>query len=401
MTRETNWLRRQVLKAGTAVGLSGLSGCNSLRPDDQPTSEKPTTGSETSPPITTTEFKIDPIVSELTVPWDLAFAPDESIYFTERPGRINVLSSAGTLTRLADVTDTAAVGEGGLLGIALHPDFPNSPSLYVYQTYRDDGLHNRILRYRWTADPGLERQDTVLDDIPGGSIHDGGRIAFGPDGKLYATTGDASQGDLAQNRNSLAGKLLRLNPDGSIPSNNPFTDLPVWSYGHRNPEGLAWHPVTQHLYATEHGSSGHDEVNRIEPGNNYGWPDVTGKTDGSQFTDPVLESGTRTWAPSGSTVYGGDAFPAWQGSLFFTTLGFSPGAGRRSLHRIAFEGAEGRMIAAHEVLLTNQFGRLRAVAEGPDGMIYLATSNRDGRGDPVPTDDRILRLRPTNWSRWG
>jgi glucose/arabinose dehydrogenase len=283
-----------------------------------------------------------------------------------------------------------------LLGIALHPEFPDQPSLYVYQTYRDDGLHNRILRYRWTADQGLERPGAVLDDIPGGSIHDGGRIAFGPDGKLYATTGDASQGDLAQNRNSLAGKLLRLNPDGSIPSDNPFADSPVWSYGHRNLEGLAWHPDSQQLYATEHGSSGHDEVNRIEPGNNYGWPEVAGKTGGSQFTDPVLESGTNTWAPSGAAVYSGDAFPAWQRNLFFTTLGFSPGDGRRSLHRIAFESAEGRTIATHEVMLTNQFGRLRAVTEGPDGTIYLATSNQDGRGEPAPTDDRILRLQPTN-----
>jgi glucose/arabinose dehydrogenase len=282
-----------------------------------------------------------------------------------------------------------------LLGLAIHPDFPDTPDLYVYQTYRDDGLHNRILRYRRT-ETGLERQGIVLDGIPGASIHDGGRIAFGPDDTLYATTGDASQGELAQDRSSLAGKILRLNPYGSIPTDNPFADSPVWSYGHRNPEGLAWHPDTQQLYAIEHGSSGHDEVNRIEPGNNYGWPEVTGKTDGSQFTGPVLESGTNTWAPSGAAVYGGDAFPAWQGSLFFASLGFSPGAGRRSLHQVTFESPQGRTVATHDVLLQNQFGRLRAVAESPDGTLYLTTSNRDDRGDPAPTDDRILRLRPTN-----
>lgn len=187
---------------------------------------------------------------------------------------------------------------------------------------------------------------------------------------------------------------MRLNPDGSIPSDNPFSGSPVWSYGHRNPERLAWYPDTQQLYATERGPSGHDEVNQIEPGNNYRWPDVTGKTDESQYTNPVLESGTSTWAPSGAVVYAGDAFPAWPGSLFFTTLGFSPEAGRRSLHRVVFQGTS-QTVATYKVLLTNQFGRLRAVTEGPGGTLYLATSNRDSRGDPVPSDDRILCLRPT------
>lgn len=397
MSYKAYWSRRQLLTTGTAIGMLGLAGCDTPQTDDRtPTKEQTADGeTPTTTPPTTTVFTTEPVASKLTVPWDLAFAPDRSLYFTERPGRINVVSPDGSVTTLARVTDTAAVGEGGLLGLALHPNFPDTPTLYVYQTYRDDGLHNRILRYRRT-DMGLERQAIVLDGIPGASIHDGGRIAFGPDDLLYATTGDASRDDLAQDRGSLAGKILRLNPDGTSPSDNPFADSPVWSYGHRNPEGLTWHPDTQQLYATEHGSSGHDEVNRIAPGTNYGWPEVTGKTDGSQFANPVLESGTNTWAPSGAAVYAGEAFPAWQGSLFFATLGFSPGAGRRSLHRVSFESPQGRTVATHDVLLQTQFGRLRAVAEGPDGTLYLTTSNRDGRGDPVPTDDRILRLRPTN-----
>lgn len=377
--------RRAVLKAGLLGASSVVAGCSGL----------PFTGTESTPIPTgsTGTLTVEPMATNLTVPWDLVFDDDGGLYVTERPGRIDFISSGGQVTTLAELRDTAAVGEGGLLGIALHPEFPETRLLYVYQTYRADGLHNRILRFR-RADAGLTDRQTVLDGIPGGRIHDGGRIAFGPDGKLYATTGDSGRGALAQDRASLGGKVLRLDPDGTIPEDNPFGGSPVWSYGHRNPEGLAWHPETSDLYALEHGSSGHDELNRIEAGGNYGWPDAAGRTESSRFSDPVLESGTNTWAPSGAAVYGGDVVPAWRNDLFFATLGFSPGDGRRSLHRVSFANSTGDAVARHEVIFSDRFGRLRAVAVGPDGLLYFTTSNRDGRGNPAPEDDRILQIRP-------
>jgi glucose/arabinose dehydrogenase len=264
--------------------------------------------------------------------------------------------------------------------------------VYVYQTYDDGGLKNRILRLRYDGDT-LERSAVVLDGIPGAENHNGGRIAFGPDDKLYATTGDALDSSAAQQEDSLSGKILRLEPDGSIPQDNPIDGSPVWSYGHRNPQGIAWGPRGQ-LYATEHSSDSHDEVNRIRPGKNYGWPDVIGKSEDSDYTDPVLESGDGVWAPSGATFYGGSVFTRWTGDLFFCTLGFTQGGGRRSLHRVSFKKPGGRAVAAHERLFENQFGRLRAVTDAPDGTLYVGTSNRDGRGDPTDDDDRILRIAP-------
>lgn len=334
-----------------------------------------------------TELVLETVLTGLDVPWGLTFSPDGDLWLTERPGRIRVLS-AGVLHTL---TDTAAIGESGLHGIALHPAFPAEPYVFVYQTYAAGrGLRNRVLRFRYDeAGTALTEQTVLIDDIPGGQIHNGGQITFGPDGLLYITTGDAAAPELAQDPASLAGKILRIAPDGTIPADNPFgPDSPVWSYGHRNPQGLAFHPETGQLYSTEHGSSGLDELNLIEPGRNYGWPEVRG-LDHGPYAGP-LEVYDPTTPPGGAAFYTGPHKP-WQHSLFFGTLGFSTESGRH-LRRVALAD-DGRTVLASEPLYVNEFGRIRAVAMGPDGCLYFGTSNRDGRNrGPHPEDDRIMRV---------
>jgi glucose/arabinose dehydrogenase len=274
------------------------------------------------------------------------------------------------------------------MGLALDPQFATNGYLYVMYTYRgNQGMNNRISRLTVNGERAGAEQ-VLLDGIPGANIHDGGRLAFGPDGKLYASTGDAANADQAQNRESVAGKILRLNPDGSVPADNPFPGSPVYSYGHRNPEGMDWHPQTGVLYATEHGSSARDEVNRIQPGQNYGWPTVRGKAGDSRFVDPVHESGNETWAPAGAAFYDGSLLGPWQGSLFYGTLR------GQHLHRLQLGGPNFDQVVSEEKLFDGEYGRIRAVSVGPDGALYFSTSNRDGRGSPTNEDDRVLRIVP-------
>ena len=219
----------------------------------------------------------------------------------------------------------------------------------------------------------------------------GGRIQFGPDGKLYITTGDAGNPDLSQDLNSLGGKILRINSDGTIPDDNPWKNSPVYSLGHRNPQGLDWDESGK-LVATEHGPSGlrgiaHDEINLIIPGKNYGWPDVIGDETKEGFQNPLLHSGDDTWAPSGAEFYEGDKIPQWTGKYFVATLRGN------HLHLIDLD-LDNTKVLSHEKLFENDFGRLRDVATGPDGFLYLLTSNNDGRGLPQHNDDRILRIVP-------
>lgn len=339
------------------------------------------------------EVRVVTHVTNLEVPWALAFAPDGRLFVSERPGRIRVVRN-GALDPIPWATvRVAAVGESGLMGLALHPRFAAEPWVYVCHTVAvGNSIHNRILRIREEEGQGGVEQ-VLLDDIPAAAVHDGCRLKFGPDGKLYASTGDAFQRQEAQQLASLAGKILRLNDDGSVPADNPFgaTSL-VYSYGHRNPQGLAFEPTTGALFETEHGPSGevgigaHDEVNRIVAGANYGWPLVIGAPLLAQYRDPLLVYPDGAVPPSGATFYGSARIATWQGNLFFATLG------SRHLQRVVFNSV-GRVIAL-ERLFDGVYGRLRDVIEGPDGALYVATSNRDGRGTPSGDDDRILRIEP-------
>jgi len=342
---------------------------------------------------TTLPGGVEVVAHNLEVPWSLAFAPDGRLFFTERVGRVNVLARGEVRTLLRLEVEAAPGEEGGLLGLTLDPGFDQNRFLYVYYTYRDERGQrwNRVSRFTESSNSLLD-ESVVIDQIPGHGFHDGGRIKFGPDGKLYVTTGDAGRGELAQNLGSLAGKILRIDPDGTIPGDNPFPNSPVFSLGHRNPQGLAWHPVTGALYSTEHGPSGesgyvaHDEVNLIEAGGNYGWPHIIGRGNDSRFVDSVYETGQTTWAPSGATFYNGTRYPQWSLRLFIATLR------GQHLRMVTLSPPTYTRVESTTALYQGTFGRLRDVAQGPDGYLYLATSNRDGRGSPEATDDRILRI---------
>lgn len=315
------------------------------------------------------------LAANLEIPWTLVFLPDKSILFTERPGRVRIIDSKNNLNPdPATVDDVKHQGEGGLLGITIHPDFPSNHFVYLYYTYSNinDNTLNRVVRFEFENNK-LQNQKIIADNIPGASNHNGGRIKFGPDGFLYITTGDAQEPSLAQDTNSLAGKILRVTDEGKPVTGNPFNNF-VYSYGHRNPQGLAW-DENGRLWATEHGQSALDELNLIEKGKNYGWPAIQGnqKQDGMEM--PVLNSNSDTWAPSGTAFL--------NGSIFF--------AGLRG--QALFEYKIGsKTLIPH---LKGELSRIREVVVGPDNLLYITTNNRDGRGTPDTTDDKIIRINPT------
>ena len=339
--------------------------------------------------------RAETVVTGLEVPWGIAFLPGGDLLVTERPGRVRLVRGATLLPPVANFA-IGQKGEGGLLGIAAHPDFASTRSFYVYLTGTSRGaLENRVERWKLAPNGLSATFDTIiLDNIPAAQYHDGGRIRFGPDGMLYIGTGDGGRPDLAQSLDSLAGKLLRLTPDGAIPADNPFPGRSVFLLGIRNTQGFDWRDAST-LYVTDHGPSGdtgrrgHDEVNVATAGANLGWPTIYSCESASGRVTPSL-----TWEqampPGGAAVYTGAAIPEWRGDLLVGSLGAA------HLHRIVFDATVPQRVTQHEVYFEGEppsgFGRLREVIMGPDRQLYVTTSNCDGRGDCPPEKDRILTI---------
>ncbi len=316
------------------------------------------------------DLETDPetVAENLEIPWEVVFLPDGEMLVTERPGRILFLEEEEAFP----IDGVEHVGEGGLLGMDLHPEFEENGFVYLYMTTEEE---NKVDRYIF-EDGSLLTDGTVIGDIPADRFHNGGRIKFGPDGLLYITTGDAQEADLSQQRDSLAGKILRITDEGEIPGENPF-GTEVYSYGHRNPQGIAWDNEGR-LWSTEHGPRARDELNLIEAGKNYGWPVIRGDEEEEGMESPVLQSGDDyTWAPTGAIF--------WDGSVFFTGLRGS------AIYEARIDGGEVDDFLIH---FEKDFGRMRAIREGPDGMFYLLTNNTDGRGTPREGDDKIIKLNP-------
>lgn len=320
------------------------------------------------------------IAKNLEVPWSIALLPDGGILFTERPGRVRLIDAAGNIQEepVLTLSTVKAIGEGGLLGIALDPDFVTNRFVYLYYTYASaaDNTLNRVVRMTY-VDAVLQDEQIILDQIPGASNHNGGRIKFGPDGYLYIATGDASEPSRAQDTQSLAGKILRIQPTGAAAPGNPFGNA-VYSYGHRNPQGLAW-DAQGTLWVTEHGRSGvlsgFDELNQIEPGQNYGWPTIQGDEVEAGTQRPIVHSGaTTTWAPGSLAIV--------NQSLIFT------GLRGQALYRVD-SAASSLEVSEH---FKGIFGRIRDIVATPDGWLYFTTSNRDGRGRSASDDDKIMKV---------
>jgi len=331
---------------------------------------------------------------ELDTPWELVFAPDGRLFATQRPGSIVTIANGNKKIWLALDSTAIEVGESGLLGITLDPQFAQNGYVYIGYTYAASKgplkLVNKLVRYKENSNQQPVFDKVLLDGIEGNYIHNSGPLEFGPDGMLYWAVGDRYIPDLAQDKSVLNGKILRLTRDGGIPSDNPFPNSYIYSYGHRNPQGLAFHPDNKELWSTEHGPSDEqgccrDEINRVLAGRNYGWPVIRGGEQHEGMETPAWYSGdTVTWAPTGAFfVKQGE----WKGSMLFT------GLRGKALYRAVFDVNDPTRIDTVERYLYNKYGRLRNVIEGPDGRIYIAVSNQDGRGDPLTEDDRIIALR--------
>ncbi|ADB61184.1 glucose sorbosone dehydrogenase [Haloterrigena turkmenica DSM 5511] len=376
------------------------------------------------------------VVSDLAIPWDLTVAAGDA-FVTERDGGVRRFDAdtlaedadlgpndGETLLESASLPDRASPGEGGTLGVAAHPDYPDTPDLFVYYTADDGGVSNRVVRYDLEAD-ALE---TILEGIPGSSVHNGGRIAFGPDDHLWVLTGDAREPALSQDPGSRAGAVLRVTPDGEPHPENPDWgddgDRRTYTLGHRNPQGLDFTPQGTPILA-EHGPGARDELSILRPGGNYGWDIVRGGPDDPEYgsydeyeaaTPPVVNTGPKTtWAPSGLAFYDDDAIGPWENTVLvcgltssaLSVVGLTPRSDSDGDDEASSDDTDGvrydadwlddRVTATVHRLFADEWGRLRHVEPGPDGSLYLLTSNRDGRADgpfPRTNDDRIVRLDP-------
>lgn len=357
---------------GPLVGPPGRTTATGTAPGTAPSGR----GTEPVPPAKGSVRVLRTVAEGLKTPWGLAPLPDGGLLVSSRDDGtiIRIDEKTGRRTELGTVSGVAPAGEGGLLGIALSPAYTSDHMIYAYFTSASD---NRIVRMRYDErkPPGeqLDAPDTVFKGIPKGVVHDGGRIAFGPDGMLYAGTGDSGERGLAQDRRSLGGKILRLTPEGEPAPGNPFPGSPVYSYGHRNVQGLAWDD-RQRLFASEFGQDTWDELNAIKPGANYGWPKAEGRSSDAAFQNPVAQWHPDEASPSGIACVKG---VIWMAGL----------RGRR-LWRIPLKGTEAA--AAPQAFLTGEYGRLRTVVAAGGDTAWLVTSNTDGRGRPKKGDDRVL-----------
>lgn len=387
--------------------MASVSGCHAQQPSRSsgagpqqpalPPPGNPVVGQKPPMPApvmrpTVDNYRVDTYASGLVVPWDIAFVSANRAYVTERSGRVRLITNGKLQSKPYANIRVTARGEGGLMGIALHPNYPNPRWVYLMYTTSDG---NRISRFTDTEN-GLTDEHPLVRGIPSGFIHNGGIIRFGPDGMLYAGTGDTHQSELAQNRSSLAGKILRMTSDGKVPSDNPFGSF-VYAYGLRNVQGLAWNPSNGDLWATNHGPTGEfglyarDSVFIIRKGGNYGWPRTLGVTNYRGVVPPIMFFPDPGVPPGGATFYTGSLMPDLRGNFFFTSLR------EQHLQRVVLSGPHtiSRIERWWQTGENNgQYGRLRAVVQGPDGALYVSTSNRDGRGPVHSGDDKILRISP-------
>ncbi|MET9761637.1 PQQ-dependent sugar dehydrogenase [Streptomyces sp. NPDC006372] len=361
---------------GTSGGDEGVSPSRSAS-----RSSTPGQAAEETPPAKGSVKVVRTVAEGLDSPWGLAPVPGGGLLVSSRDDGtiLRVDEKTGKKTELGEVPGVSAAGEGGLLGIALSPGFASDRMVYAYFSSASD---NRVVRMLYDekkpAGEQLGAPDTLFKGIPKGFIHNGGRIAFGPDKMLYVGTGESGDTGLSQDKDSLGGKILRLTPEGEPAPGNPFPDSPVYSYGHRNVQGLAW-DGKQRLFASEFGQDTWDELNAIKPGDNYGWPEAEGRSDDKQFQNPVEQWTTAEASPSGIAHA--------EGSIWMAGL-----RGKR-LWRIPLNGTEAS--ADPQAFLEGEYGRLRTVVSAGGDRLWLVTSNTDGRGSPKDGDDRILELRVT------
>ena len=357
-----------------------------------PEKAQPNTEREETALLPPAGWAVEMVAEGLDIPWSVVFPSENRILISERSGSIREIV-AGRLNPepIFQFDEVDLQGEAGLMGLALDPEFENNRYLYAcYATDAGSGLVDRIARLIDT-ETSISLDAVLLDNIPAAKYHSGCRLEFSPDGKLYITTGDATQPELAQDIESLAGKILRINPDGTIPDDNPIGGSPVFSYGHRNPQGIDWDPQTSRLYSSEHGPSGFDgpqggdEINIIEAGGNYGWPLISHDETLEGTFHPIIQF-TPAEAPASLLFYDSKTLPFFTGSLFFGAL---RGEG---LVRIILS-QDGKEVKEVEKIV-DDVGRVRDVVSGPDGLIYFTTSNRDGRGNLRDGDDKLFRIIP-------
>lgn len=418
--------RRWAVALVSAISVSGCEG------DSGPEQAAPSSALEQRAPVLITSgaaVALDTVVTNLEVPWALDFAPDGRVFVTERGGQVRVIENGvlraepwATLPVFA--RDEIIGPESGLMGIALAPDFASSGHVFVIGTFwkRSQGglsgvidkvyrrgasllspgaaipYENRVYRLTDGGGKGVDAT-VVIDDLPANHYHAGGALEFGPDGNLWVTTGEALASAFSNDPETASGRILRYRADGSVPEDNPIPGSPVYAIGLRNPQALAWHPERNLLVTTEHGPSGlphedgrsgKDELNLVTPGANLGWPVVAGRAGDTRFVDPVREWSPAI-APGGIAFYTG-AYGPWRGNAFVG------GLRGQQLRRVVFDSsaaAAGQLkVIEEEVLLSQTVGRIRAVRMGPDGQLWITTSNRDGRGVSSSQDDLVLRVRP-------